>query len=83
MIIIKPKDGAKVFDPQHNDFLPDEGRQFSALNSYWIRRKNEGGIVVAKVEETKATKTTTTKKATKKKSLEVQSEDVTETEKEN
>jgi hypothetical protein len=65
MIMIKPVNGLKIFDPVHRNFMPDEGIQINALNSYWIRRIKEGGVVVLK-ESSK----TTTKKATKSKSKE-------------
>ncbi len=62
MIIIKPVQGP-IYDPAHRDFLPAEGRQFSALTSYWIRRQKEGGIVVLKERQGTATKKSTTKKS--------------------
>lgn len=40
---------AKVFDPVHNDFLPDEGRMIS-LTTYWVNRLRNGEII--RVEQT-------------------------------
>ncbi len=65
MIVIKPVSGLQIFDPAHRNFLPESGIQITALNSYWIRRIKEGGVVVLK-----ETSKTTTKKATKSKSKE-------------
>lgn len=67
MIVIKPVSGMKIYDPAHKDFLPEDGRQFSVLDAYWIRRRREGGIVVLKANEAK---TTTKTKVTKSKSKE-------------
>ena len=43
---VKPTAGRQVPDPQHGDFLPEDGREVEA-NQYWYRRQVDGDIEVA------------------------------------
>ena len=42
-MFIKPQAGAKVFDPDRNDFLPVEGREV-VDQQYWLRRLDDGDV---------------------------------------
>lgn len=43
-MFVIPVDGAKVPDPDRNDFLPADGREVEA-KSYWFRRIETGEVI--------------------------------------
>lgn len=45
MIRIVPRNGMVVIDPTTRRPLPPEGIEVLELDSYWIRRQNDGDVV--------------------------------------
>ena len=44
---IKPAKGLLIRDPQTREQLPAEGKEV-VMNTYWMRRINDGDVVIAK-----------------------------------
>lgn len=44
-MFVKNADGKRIPDPERGGYLPDEGREVPET-LYWIRRVNEGDVVV-------------------------------------
>lgn len=43
---LKPPPGRVVIDPDHQDYLPAEGRE-TVMSAYWRRRWKDGDVVEA------------------------------------
>lgn len=43
-IIIVPKQGLKVRDPETKRIIPENGVKIPALTDYWVRRINDGDV---------------------------------------
>ena len=42
-MIIKPVNGKQVYDPEHGDYLPADGRNVE-FNQYWARRLTNNDV---------------------------------------
>lgn len=54
-IVVRPREGLSVPDPDRKDFLPLEGREV-VLNAYWQRRINDGDVFLCTKSDNKESK---------------------------
>lgn len=47
-MFVKPAPGKRVRDPQSRQHIPAEGMEVSATDTYWVRRLQDGDVVVVK-----------------------------------
>lgn len=60
-MFVKPAAGRRVRDPRSKIPLPDSGAEVSDSDSYWVRRLQDGDVVLV-VPSQPTKKATTTKK---------------------
>ena len=48
---VKPAPGLKVRDPKSMKFIPEEGIELKELNTYWVRRIQDGDVLEVPSQE--------------------------------